>query len=294
MILPGFSTPGRQWVAMSSPSLYSTTWASNSIPSTLWTPPTVTPSISSPKRWLRWKSPLFFVNPCGGSRENLMAMLVAPCVCGLRGSGEVDLLVHDLERLAHVPRRARVEAGDPPLLRPALVQVHPRRLGAVVGEIHDADALALDVALVDVLEPLYELGVRRPVPFQDQRADPLPAGPDPLMRIVGVLVRDHLVLVLEASHLVDAADGHAFDLDAEPALLVEVTGRVLRRPLENVTAELHCHLAAPVRAPAGAVHCDPVASPPPRASTSNRLPANQPGDTNRGSAAHHVPLDVAR
>src|SRR3989449_11062263 len=258
---------------MSSPSLYSTTSASNSIPSTLWTPPTVTPSISSPNRWLRWKSPLFLVSPFRVSRENLTAMLVAPCVGCSKGSGEVDLLVHDLEHLAHVPRGARVEAGDAPLLRPALVQVHPARLGAVVGEVDDADALALDVALIDVLEPLDELGVRRPVPLQGQRSDLLAAGAHPLMRIVGVLVGDHLVLVIEAIHLVDAADGHSLDLHAEPALLVEVTGRVLRCSLENVTAELHCHsllLSGPPQGPCTAIRSRAL---PPRASPSeSRLP----------------------
>src|SRR2546425_315912 len=61
----------------------------------------------------------------------------------------------------------------------------------------------------------------------------------------------YLVLVIEAIHLVDAALRDTVDLDREPALLVEVTGGVLGRPLEDVTAELHWHSTAPVRPPRG-------------------------------------------
>src|SRR5437764_9449053 len=248
---PGFRTPGRQCVQESSPSLYSTTSASNSMPSILWMPPMVMPSISIPNLWLRWKSPLVFVSPFRVSRENLTGMIVSPLSRKVEGLGEVDSLVHDLEYLADVARGARVEPGKLPLLRPALVQVDARGLAAVVGHVHDADALALDVALVDRLEPVVELGARRPVALQHQRAHLLAAGADALAVIVGILIGDHLVLVVEAVHLVDAADGDALDLDREPALLVEVAGGVLGAPFEDLTAELHWHSTAPVIAPRG-------------------------------------------
>src|SRR5581483_7923401 len=239
------------------------------MPSTLWIPLTVTPSISSPNLWLRKKSPCVLVSPFRVSRLNLTAMGWSP---GFEGSGELDALEHDFQRLDDVARGPRVQAVQLPLLRPAIVEVHPRGFGALVGEVDDADALALDVAVVDRLEPVVELAVR-PEPIEHQRAHLLAPRPEPLEVIVGVLVPHHLVLVLEPLHLHDAAGGDAVDLDGEPALLDEVPRDVLRGGLQHFTAELHGHRASPVSDPAGSMHCNAGRGPPsPALSLQTRLP----------------------